>query len=118
MLISKINSYSAIANNYQAKKNATTPSFKSYPSPKECFNKYSSSDFFYQYGGYRGIITYNEIMAMKNLSEKSKEKGMSPNLAIAFIADPVLDTILVTSQDEMNSKQGSEWIDISDEDAF
>lgn len=118
MLISKINSFSAIANNYKTK-NVTQPAFKSFPTPKECFNKYSTVEFAKQYCGYRGIITYNEIMALKNMSEESKEKGLSPNLAIAFWEnEPIGAHLMAVSQDEMNSKKGADWIEITDFDAI
>ena len=116
MLISKINSYSAIANNYKTK-NVTQPAFKAFPKPKECFNQYSGYDFFHDYGGYRGIITYNEIIALKNMSEKAKEKGLSSNLVFAVTSDSVSNYYFAASQDEMNYGN-AEWTDITDMDSI
>lgn len=118
MLISKINSYSAIANNYKIK-NATQPAFKKIlPAPKDCF-QYTNQELLKQYGAHTEIVTYNEILAMKNMAEeKSKPNGYIPNLAIAFVNDPIKNFLFATIQDEMNSKQGSEWIEITDEDSI
>lgn len=116
MLISKINSYSAISNNYKTK-NVTQPTFKSLPKPKECFTQYSNLEFAKQYCGYRGILTSNEIMALKELSDKTKEKGLSPNLAIAFWEnEPVGAHLMAVSQDEMNYNKDAEWVELTDFD--
>ena len=111
MLISKINAYSAIAKNYQTK---TNPSFKGVPNPQKCFAT-SNSDFFYKYGGYKGIITYNQIMSLKNLAEQSQKNGYIPNLAIAFFADPVMDKLVATSQEDL-IKGNAKWTAVDDID--
>ena len=116
MLISKINSFNAIANNYKTK-NATQPAFKKIlPDPKDCF-QYTNQELLKQYGAHTEIVTYNEILAMKNMAEKCKEKGYIPNLAIAFVGDPVKNFLFATSQDEMIFKKGTEWTEITDEDS-
>lgn len=105
MLISKINSYSAIANNYKTK-NVTQPAFKKIlPEPKDCF-QYTNQELLKKYGAHAEIVTYNEIIAMKNMAEeKSKPNGYIPNLAIAFWEnEPVGAHLMAVSQDEMNSK--------------
>lgn len=113
MLISKINTYSAVAKNYQSKKN--TPSFKgNIPDPKKCFSM-SDSDFFYKYGGYKGIITYNQILTLKDTAEKSQKNGYVPNLAVAFFADPVMDKLVATSQEDLIKGQ-AKWITVDDID--
>ena len=112
MLISKINTYSSIAKSYQAKTNQT---FKgNLPSPQKCFSM-SDSDFFYKYGGYKGIITYNQILSLKNIADQSQKNGYTPNLAIAFVADPVMDTLVATSQNEL-LKGKAKWTIIDDID--
>ena len=66
MLISKVNVYTANAKAYQTK----AQTFKGkLPEPKKCFEM-SNNEFFYKYGAYKGIITYNQILSLKNLAEK------------------------------------------------
>ena len=113
MLISKINTYSAVAKSYQTKK--ANPTFKgNVPDPKKCFAM-SNSDFFYKYGGYKGIVTYNQILALKNIAEESQKNGAVPNLAIAFFADPVMDKLVAVNQDNL-IKGNAKWISVDDWD--
>ena len=115
MLISKINAYSTVAKSYQPKK--TNQVFKgNIPDPKKCFTM-SDSDFFYKYGGYKGIVTYNQILALKNTAEESQKNGVVPNLAIAFFADPVMDKLVATNQDNL-IKGNAKWTDIDDLDCL
>ena len=114
MLISKINTFNANSLKYQNKKQV---SFKSNtPNPKKCFDM-TDSEFFYKYGGYKGIVTYNQILALKNTAENSQKNGMIPNLAIAFFADPVADKLVATSQDDL-SKGNAKWSEIIDWDSL
>ena len=111
MLISKINLYTANTKNIQAKK--ITQAFKgNIPDPQKCFEM-QNDEFFNKYGGYKGVITYNQILALKNKAEKSQQQGHIPNLAVAFIADPVMDFLYVTSQTDL-IKGKAKWTDISD----
>ena len=112
MMISKINSYNAIAKSYKTK---TSPTFKgNTPSPQKCFSM-SDKDFFYKYGGYKGIVTYNQIISLKNIAEQSQKNGNIPNLAIAFFADPVMDKMVATSQSDLLTGK-AKWIEIDDLD--
>ena len=109
MLISKVNVYTANAKAYQTK----AQTFKGkLPEPKKCFEM-SNNEFFYKYGAYKGIITYNQILSLKNLAEKYQKNDYVPNLAIAFVADPVEDFLFATNQDKL-IKGKAEWTDISD----
>ena len=112
MQISKINTYSAIAKSYQNKNNLV---FKGVPNPQKTFSM-SSSEFFNKYGGYKGIITYNQILMLKDVAEKSQKNGITPNLAIAFFADPLMDKMVATSQDDLLKGKAS-WSQIDDLDS-
>lgn len=115
MLISKINACCSKVNACQT--NNMKTSFKGIlPSPKKCFDM-PSDEFFYKYGGYKGIISYEQIMALKNLSEETKKCGMNSNLAIAFVADPVDNGLFATSQDDL-IKGTATWTMISDYDSM
>ena len=113
-MISKINAYCAVSKNYQSKK-ANLP-FKGVPSPQKSFAM-SDNEFFYKYGGYKGIVTYNQILSLKNVAEQYKKNGFIPNLAIAFFSDPVSDVLVATSQDEL-LKGNAEWTKIIDFDSL
>lgn len=110
MLISKINTYCINSKNCTYNKN--NQNFKGLPSPQKSFNM-SNNEFFYKYGGYKGIVTYDQILSLKNVAEQSQKNKNIPNLAIAFFADPVADILVAASQDDL-LKGKAKWTQIDD----
>ena len=111
MLISKINFYTPATKILPTKQGSV--SFKgNIPEPKKCF-ELSSEEFHGKYGGYKAILTQNQIKALKKMSEHYEKKGVTSNLAVAFFPDPVADIFVATSQDDL-IKGSAKWQKITD----
>ena len=115
MLISKINFYTPYAKTFPTKQGKL--SFKGeIPEPKKCF-ELSAQDFHGKYGGYKGILTQNQIKALKKMSDHYGKQGVTSNLAVAFFPDPVADIFVATSQNDL-IKGDAKWQKITDFDSL
>lgn len=110
MIIPKINAYVPKIKNYQVENKAI--SFAKKPTPQECFDM-TRSKLYNKYGGYCTILTYNEIMAMKDFAEKSKKGKYIPNLAIAFFNGAIIDSVNIATQEQIENKY-AQWENITD----
>ena len=115
MLISKINFYTPYAKCLQTKQ-GTMPFKGSIPEPKKCF-ELSNDELYAKHGGYKAILTQNQINALKKMSEHYEKKGVTSNLAVAFFSDPVADIFVATSQNDL-IKGDAKWQKITDFDSL
>lgn len=115
MLISKINFYTPYVKSFPVKQGVV--SFKgNIPEPKKCF-ELSNEEFQAKYGGYKAILTQNQINALKKMSQQYEQKGVTSNLAVAFFADPVADIFVATSQNDLINGN-AKWQKITDFDSL
>lgn len=114
MLIPKISSYTFNVKKYQTmNKNVSFVGNKSSNVDNNCLQY--DADFFKNCDGYKTIMTYNEVVSLKNLAEKTKVQDAPDNLAVMFIGDAVGDVILATSQKDMLEGSAT-WVDVTDYD--
>ena len=117
MNIPRINAYASNVKNCGQRKNAT--SFrKKYPNTgweiDPCNQRINST--LIRGVPYKTVMTYKEIMALKDFADSFEVKGERPNVAVRFVADCVGDWIGIKKQDDMMN-DNVKWTDISDVDA-
>jgi len=112
MLISKVDLYCAKSKMHQAKN--SNISFKQ-ATKTNGGSLLPGTEWTYKDKTYQGIITYKEILALKELAESSKKGNYIPNIAIKIQPTSVADFIVATTQDKL-LKGNPEWVDVNDYD--
>lgn len=113
MLISKVNLCAINSKKYQTPKKQVFFAGNNISEVKKESTS-CSNDFLKNCDGYKTIISYNEIISLKKLAEKSKINKEPDNLAVVFIGDAVGDIILATSQKNL-IEGNAKWEDITDD---
>lgn len=64
---------------------------------------------------YKGVLSYSEVIALKEYADSIKIGKYTPNIAIEIHPDAVGNYIIVGNYDEVSKGKGY-WVDITDYD--